>query len=770
MKQTRMTALITSAALMLTLSAGCSGQERHRTGATLEIDLSTSYACEKFDMHGIKLYPCGRMGDGLLMAYYPKNKPPRYYYYDQPADTFTELMTETVGVLEGADFLPDGTVITLFDDEVGRRHGSSVTDGKSRTIEILDSNMQHVESRPLPDEVPVTQLNGITMDQDGNWILPVNAMEEEDDGYAYSATFEDIYILNPDFSVKGKLNWDVYAPNWIMVGPSGTVYALTGEPDSNNTQIYRIDCNALTYERLDNTIPGSSRYIMEGNGDYEIYYSTSDGIYGITADGSSSLVVDFMNSDLPDNVWNCFSLPDGTFIVDYNTTYGNTSGYYRLSPRSEEEMERTQFISLAGVRINEKLVQEVCAYNQSQDEYRIVIKDYGREMVENLTDPTELAMLAEVQTWGEDWRYATLDYTPAVEQFKSDLLAGTVPDIICMDEMPYQLLANKGLLTDFAPMLEQDERFNADDYHMNLLDGLKTGDKLERIGFSFMVNTMLAKTAHVGEQQGRTPEEYLKMLQSVPQSMRILPDPSREMMTYQFLVNGQNSFIDRGTMTCSFNSQSFVDLLTLTNSLESHTIDSSDKESMEEYWEMMQYGWNYSEDHTLLYSLYLFSPIQYHDAHYDSFKRADVTLVGYPDNCGGNGGMYQMDYTIALCSQSDKVEPVWEFIMDELGTQKQSKKNMGNYNGDSLPIMREPLHNVMLAATRGYHPGGNMNEQELAVLEDYIDGIRMYEETDTVISNIIDEEAAKFFDGDTTAQAAADAIQGRVSLYLSEIS
>lgn len=765
MKQTRITALITSAALMLTLSAGCSGKERHRTGATLEIDLSTSYACEKFDMQGIRLYPCGRMGDGLLMAYYQRNKPPRYYYYDQPADTFTELMTETVGVLEAADFLPDGTVIVLFDDEVGRKNGESVTDGKSRTIEILDSNMQHVESRPLPDDVPVTLLNGITMDQDGNWVLPVNAMEEDDDGYAYSATFEDIYILNPDFSVKGKLNWDALPTSCIMVGPSGAVYALTGDLDSNNTQIYRINCDTLTYERLDNTLPGDACYVMKGSGDYELYYNNRDAIYGITADGTSSLVVDFMNSDLPDNVWNSFSLPDGTFIVDYDTSYSNGSSYYRLSPRSEEEMERTQFISLAGVCINEKLVQEVCAYNQTQDEYRIVIKDYGREMAANLTDSPELA---EVQAWQGSWRDANLDYTPAIEQFKSDLLAGTVPDIICMDELPYQLLANKGLLTDFAPMLEQDERFNADDYHMNLLDGLKTGDKLERIGFSFTVDTMVAKTAHVGEQQGRTPEEYLKMLRSVPQSMRILPDASRETMISYFLINGQNSFIDRGTMTCSFNSQSFVDLLTLTNSLESY--DTNNYENLQEYWEMMEYGWNYSEDHTLLCSLYLFTPIRYHEVHYSDFQHADVTLVGYPDNCGGNGGMYKMNYTIALCSQSNKVEPVWEFIMDELGTQKQSKKNTGSYNGDTLPIMREPLHNVMLAATRGYHNGGNMNEQELAVLEDYIDGIRMYEETDTVISNIIDEEAAKYFDGDTTAQAAADAIQGRVSLYLSEIS
>lgn len=755
MKCKRITALITSAVLFLTLTA-CS--KEHRKGSTLEVDLSTSYACEEFTMKGSKLSPVCTAGEGLVMSFYPRNyQPPRYYYYEPAADTFTEFLTDTVGTVGCAAQLPDGNLALLYDVETGRKGGSSVFDGKTRTIEIFDSSMHHIESQPLPDSVPETVLSQarMAMDGNGNWLL----FAVTEDGM-----FDNAYVLNPDFTVKGTLDIDFYLPDALVRGKSGALYALssTGE---DGRQIFRIDCNAMTCERFDSVVPVSTlHWIMDGS-EYEFYYSTADSIFGVNEDGTSELVVDFWNSDLVGNIWDASSLGDGSFLVDYNEDGTNQFGYYRLSPRSEEEISSTTLVSLAGVQVDRQLVLDVATYNQSQEEYRIVIKDYGREMLRNTTDPD---VLAEVEQAAMEWRDPDVDYSAAVEQFKSDLLGGTVPDIVCLDGMPYQQLSNKGLLTDLAPMLAEDENFDETAYYMNILDGLKKGDKLERIGFSFTIDTALAKTEHVGEQQGRSPEEYMKMLQSIPEGMRILPDPSQEIMLYMFLINGQGSFIDRGTMKCSFDSQSFVDLLTLINTFQpSELLTTND----EEYWEMMEYGWNYAEDHTLLDTIWLSKPISYHEEHYLTFNREDVTLVGYPESCGGNGGMYTMNYTIALTSQSDKTEPVWAFIMDELGKKKQSKMCKDTWgDANSLPLMREPMHNSLLAATRGVRDGGNMTEDEMAVLSDYIEGLRMYKDIDPTISGIIYEESGKYFAGDTDAQGAANAIQSRVTLYLSEQS
>ena len=130
--------------------------------------------------------------------------------------------------------------------------------------------------------------------------------------------------------------------------------------------------------------------------------------------------------------------------------------------------------------------------------------------------------------------------------------------------------------------------------------------------------------------------------------------------------------------------------------------------------------------------------------------------------------MYQMDYTIALNSKSLYQTPVMDFILTELGKKRQSKICLEAWQHCSLPIMREPLENAILAATRGVHPNGNMNEQEMTVLKDYIENVRMYRDLDPTISAIIREEAGKYFALDCTAESAAKSIQGRVGLYLSE--
>ena len=53
-------------------------------------------------------------------------------------------------------------------------------------------------------------------------------------------------------------------------------------------------------------------------------------------------------------------------------------------------------------------------------------------------------------------------------------------------------------------------------------------------------------------------------------------------------------------------------------------------------------------------------------------------------------------------------------------------------------------------------------------IKDYIAGITESGFYDEKIANIISEEAGKFFAGDQSAQQAADMIQSRASLYLSE--
>ena len=753
--------------LMLPLSCCSSSVPKIHSGATLAVDLSTAYHSEPFKLRGGSLSPACAVSTGLIASKTVKGKE-RYYLYRTDTDEFTEFQGRRKETPSYAGELPDGRFIFLYNDSVGRESGLDVGDGTHRSAEIYDAKANLMETFQLPSDMPAGYISPstIAMDGDGRWVFIGNSdthftvrsgEAKADDGWATG-----YYVLEPDFSLKGELALNGSQPVSFIKGASGTLYGVSGAFGKGIT-LARLDCEAMTAEPLEHAVPSSARCLMTGR-EQELFYSLDDGIYAWDPAQGASIVVDYVNSDLSDADcgWISYSLPDGTFLVMYTDYDSDQSDFYRLTPRTEEENSAVQIVSLAGVNLNRRLVKDVIAYNKSQNETRIVMKDYGKEMV-LASDDAELRK--EYELAQQQWRDPDIDFSPAIEKFKSDLLTGTVPDIVCMDAMPYQILSNKGILCDLLPLLREDARFDESLYMDNILDGLKRGERLERIGFSFTVDTMAAKTKFVGSQQQHSAEEYLAMLQQTPETMQYLPFNTREELTYTFLVKTQGAFIDKDALTCTFDQPTFVDLLKMVSSVQPAEEKFTDDKTFSD---AIEYGYNYSEDHTLLCPFLFSRPLEYHQIHFQDFRQADITLVGFPQSGDGNGGMFRTDYTISLTSQSACSAQVLDFITTQLSPRRQSKFCIESWNSASFPIMREMLENSMLGASRGYHAGGNMTVQEIDEFKDYLAHVTVYEETDPAVTSIILEEAGKYFAGDCTAEHAAGTIQSRVRLYLTE--
>ena len=479
------------------------------------------------------------------------------------------------------------------------------------------------------------------------------------------------------------------------------------------------------------------------------------------------MLVDLRNSDLPGSCGKLFPLDNGEFLIQFTEDNGNYS-YKRLRPRTEDELSGMKFITLAGVNLKSSLVNHVCEYNRSQTDVHIFMKDYADSCYENSRLYSDWEW-EEKQYMTGDWVGTLYDnaarYPEAVEDFKNDLLAGIVPDIICMDGLPYQQLSNKGLLVDYAPLLDADERFSATDYYMNLLDGLKSNGRLERLGFSFTVATAAAKTELVGVQQGRTPEEYTAMIQNMPEGMDLLQYTTREAVTGLYLTGSQSSFIDRENMTCSFGSDSFVQLLELANSVKPASELTYSPEELQEQADM---GYAYWEDRRLLTAFTITEPYAYHSIHTEDYRNEDITLVGFPESACGNGGRYLMNYVLSMTAQSAMQDEVWEYLMWELDARQQSKVGLSGDTYATMPIRRDSFENYLKAGTIRGEFRSAASQEEMDLVREYIAGVRMYGGNDPTISAIITEEADKFFNGGQTSRQAADAIQSRCTLYLSE--
>lgn len=744
----RITALLAAAAVTLT---GCGLVTEPKRGATLEIDPKTSYVSEKFDRNGMELYPLSVTPQGVTFSWSgsPKSPASKLYLYSFDDGAFREFGKHQTDTPRYVTQLPDGRLAAIYAKGEWVR-GDYVYDMKSRVMEIYDDDLQYAEEMPLPEDMPAGYLwdGELVMLDDGRWIM-----------HSYDDNLDNgLWLLDKAFHPVGEIDTGGLFVNRLLRGGSGTAYMIAGQ------ELFSIDTDSMTCSRIETPTPHGS-YLYISGGVEELYYADSN-LYALHADGTRELLVDLHNSDLPNGLSQVFALPDGTFLYFHQDLQDTTqNGWYRLRPRTQEELDSVQFITLAGVNLRQQLLLDICAWNMAHSDYHILMKDYADDYPPELTDHDK-----EMAAWDGSYRQYLQEndparFQPAIDAFKRDLLDGIVPDIVQMDGLPANLLANKGILTDLSPLLEESEEFQESDYLMNILDGLRTGDRLDRVGFSFLVDTAAAKTELVGTQQGRTPEEYYSMLQSRPEGTDIFPATSRESILDTYLIGSQNAFIDRGTNTCSFQSENFVKLLELAASF-----DTSVGQTETEYWDAIQYSSNFAENKSLLREQRVSQPMDIHSVWNSEFRRADITLVGYPETQGGNGGKYQMLYTVGLTSRSLHTAPVLDYILTGLSKKRQARICIRQPGTSlmSIPVRRESFENTLKAATIPDYSGQSMSEAEISVFRDYVEGLHMYEDNDSFITSIITEEAEKYFAGDQTSQQAADNIQSRVSLYLSE--
>lgn len=776
----RIIAVITAAVLAVGYAGLTGCTKGGRRGATLDVDLSTSYVAEKVTKEGMTYLPAYVTERGVIMTHSRKYNDTDFFLYNLEDGSFTEIVTDQKQYPAWGGTLPDGRLGMVFNDyghsETSQQSMISMTqdqmiftdDGTNEAektttatgvLEIYGDDLTIAESIPFGgDYMPESLYGGnFGTDKAGRWYV-------EGDG-SFTVT-----VLNPDFSVKGTIDTNGMWLVSFTAAPDGKVYTVghAGGDNSNASQLMRLDGESMTAERLDYAIPPHTNDIFAGP-DYLLYYYDDIGIYGVDEALHEKLLMDFRNSDLPDMRIGILALPGGEFLTDY---VANNRSIYRFRPRTEEEMNNTKVISLAGVNLSSDLIHDVCDYNREHPELHIVMKDYA-DPYKRQEDKNAYWEWLEQQMNSTD-PYAAYDsakaaerYPDALKDFQNDLMNGIVPDLISMDGLPYQQLSNKGLLMNLMPQLHADERFHEEDYFMNLLDGMKKGDKLERIGFTFTFASAVGRTEIVGDKQGLTPDEYVAMIDTLPEGMELLPNGgSREDYTHFYLTGSQSAFIDRGAMTCSFDSPAFLSLLKMAGSAKSaDEITYSDEELAEQ----AELGYAYWREHQALRCFTLRSPVYYHAIHRSEFRDEATTIVGYPDTAGGNGGRYRMNYVLSLNSQSARLDEVWEFFMWSLSSIRQSKCGLSsNSDENSLPLHRQMYDYFLDAATRGYHIEGNATTAEMDELRDYANGLRMYAEDDPNISQIITEEAQKYFSGDQSPELAAAMIQSRCSLYLSE--
>ena len=719
----RTLALLTAAVMLLGMT-GCAktapSTEKEPAGATLTVALSHSWKgiplTDDPDFSNPGYTVCG---DKIVLRGWKQDYSLMIALYDIATGSLTKApvgpddTTEHMG-LDGFDWR-DGklTLLVEFWKEEGK--------GALRLeYQIYDSSLNLIETRPFT--IDMEKAESVFQ-----WrVLP--------DGTQVLRTSEGLFLYDEQ-NGKQKVSDDSLGS--IVLSPDGTVWLV---PDGGTPKC--LDRETLTLAPLQmDDLPTQSHNnggYYDGFGDYALLCTDKDALYGLKPDtGEKELLVNFADSDLVE-ADGFAPLPDGRLLCSMYDYLAYRPETLLLTPRTQEETDSIHTVMLSSFYFDQETQSRIARFNRQADGYRLVLKSYYDN-----SDPTQ-------------------DYDKARQSYTDDLLAGNVPDIMLIGD-DYQMLSNKGLFEDMRPWMEQDPDFHAEDYMMNVLEAGSYKGRLERIPWKFFVDTSMAKTEFVGDQTNLTPDEVFAL--DLTEGMQYLYGGmfrSEEMG--RLLMRTMGNYVDYANATCSFDSEEFVSLLMLANTVPEGKLPEGD--------------YCYQEDRVLLCPTSLWSLESYHMEHEVTFGNADITLCGI----GCDGGSLIMTSGIAVSAQSKEKQAAWEFIKFNLQEDQQYFGSEAPVSG--FPINRKALKQMLADDTiphDEHHRAsrqmdgveveyGAATQEELAFFQNYLDSLHTSSLDDTKITAIVQEEAGKYFAGDCTAEDAAKAIQGRVSVYLAEQS
>ncbi len=622
------------------------------------------------------------------------------------------------------------------------------------TLETYDKDLNLVETKAIDAFTEDDYISQIVSDMNGTLYI---SMSDPETGEINVHTFDE------EFKETGKFDPSFQYIMQMQMTDDGKL-VIAYQSDSGN-KFGELDPQTKTLEEVQiENLPAWYNYVIPAKKDYDFFVYDSTNVYGINlSEKSCEVVLNWINSDFSgDTVNNLVQLNDGRFIAvesQYRPNVDPKSALWVLTKRDPKEFENVQLITLSTLYMPSNLNVAVNQFNRSHSDYRIGVKDYSEYDSEN-------------------------DYEAGMKKFESDMTSGIMADIICLSGLPYESYVNKGLLLDLTDYVNT---LSPDEYFTNFFDSMKYNDKLYQIGFSFCVQTLGAKTKHVDGKSGLSSKEFIDLINNLPEGMESRPDMTKDSALGLFICV-LNQFIDTQNATCSFNSPEFTEILEFCNTFPDEiTEDQSDwsQEEWETFWNEQDFA--IINDKQLLYDAYISDLYSAFNEQKRYFGDEEMTFVGYPTaKEGSNGGRFAPDYTVAVAANTTKFDQIQELFNEILSEEFQENLDW------AIPVQKKAFDKFAATAIKpimGEDDNGNVvelpytvwrgqdevevtppNQKDVDNLKTYIENMTELNYYNEEIWNIVTEEVAAYFSGDKTAQAVAEQIQSRASLYLAEQS
>ena len=364
----------------------------------------------------------------------------------------------------------------------------------------------------------------------------------------------------------------------------------------------------------------------------------------------------------------------------------------------------------------QSIEEAVATYNHSQNNYQVVIKNYG-------------------------------DKDDALDKMIMDIMTNSTPDIIFLNTLPLEQYVEKGLLEELTPYFEKDPECSVNDLIPNVYETMKVNNDLYFTSPGFAVFTIGAGINLTKNATGYTIPEFKELLDS-QQNKDIQPFYSQykgHLLTTLCCYN-LGDYVDWNTGSCSFDGEQFRTILQICN--EWGETNLTDYETEEP--ELVSSG----------KELFVLTEVDLQNMEYNrEMFRDEINYIGYP--CDDRDGTYMKFNTmLGMNAKSKKKEGAWSFM--RMFMTKDFQQNNIFCDWPSRTDCYEEKIAESIADTPEY-------KQDVDELKKIISRTHKRDRSeDTLMNDIIWDEAEKYFQGKKNLDETVQIIQKRCETYINE--
>ena len=703
----------------------------------------------------------------------------------------TLWVQETVDVWGGSDLKYPGGIIM---DDMLRSATAMAEDAPADVEEPADED--------APAEEPVDESWSVTvrrqLDSTGSELARIDMSNLEEkltgmleegayinnssfdrDGNLYVTTETDVYVLDPQmnllFTLEGEDMWyELIQLGDGRMGMQKWTYDETTETSTNTLRTIDPAAQDWGEEYL---LPNNGYSFYPGGGDYLFYYQIADAIFGAKPgetreDGLTVLagekLFSWIEADInTDNVRFFNFLPDGrvaAVIQEWKEDKADVGAVVLTSTPREQLPEKTTLV-YATLYLNYNVRNQIIAFNKKSDSYRIEVKDYS-----------------EIDSEG--------DGSAALQKLNTEILAGTIPDILDTNSLPVRIYGSRGILEDLWPYIEKDPDLGRDALMTRPLTANEQDGKLYEIFPRFSIRTAAGAREIVGDRMSWNLADLHEALARMPEGCSIFgQSDTRDDMLGMVLYQNMDSFVDWSTGKCSFDSDGFKSLLEFAGSFPA-----------EFKWEDVDWDQWEEEEVRALNGRQLLLACSVSSFDYWSIQRlsssfgGEFSYIGYPREDGRVGSSFTYSQGVAMTSSCRDKDGAWSFLrqtllpaedesvsynfpinkadFDKMVEKALTPQYETDENGDPLldengePVLMD-LGEYWISADVKFklHTTTQEEVDQVMALYNAVDSVFRYDEK---IYDAVQEVAGSYFSGDKPLDDAASLIQSKVTLYVNE--